>query len=321
VSSFSARPLEVWRSSLAESMSPISGAFSFEVLHTIMVPQTLQFLAEKALQGSHGSGEVIPGFLAGMRYANPAKPTSLLLWKTFPSAVELFAFNVDALSDAIRQLELHADINLTFARVSYLADVGSGPELPLLIFARQPFRRGIAFEIEERGAVAHSFELGDFQLSDKALVAQQHYSTGIALLAGEDSVSGLIDAAYMQFYLSIEATLEQHEEKKAVQSGQALFGSDFDPDLRKIVSHVYLGRHRFFGHAHPKYLKGLLDTETAFDIAKQTLVARWCARRLLELELKRPLAKREVRLYPKPGRSVAFFGDAKTLDGEFALPK
>ena len=321
MSSFSARPLEVWRSSLAESMSPIAGAFSFEVLHTIMVPQTLQFLAEKALQGGQGSGEVIPGFLAGMRYANSAKPTSLLLWKNFPSAVELFSFNVDALSDAIRQLELHADINLTFARVSYLADVGRGPELPLLIFVRQPFVRGVAFEIEERAAVANSFVLGDFQLSDKALVAQQHYSTGIALLAGEDSVSGLIDAAYMQFYLSIEATLEQHEEKKAVQSGQSLFGTDFDSGLQKIVSHVYFGRHRFFGHAHPKYLKGLLDSNTAFDIAKQTLVARWCARRLLELELKRPLAKREIRLYPNPGRSVTFTGDAESLGGEFALPK
>lgn len=321
MSSFPARSLEIWRSSLAESMSPISGAFSFEVLHTIMVPQTLQFLAETALQARSISGEVISGFVAGMRYSNPAKPTSLLFRQTFSSAVELFAFNVDALSDAIRQLELHADINLTFARVSYLADVGRGPELPLLIFARQPFGRGVAFEIEERGAVGQSFQLGDFHLSDKALVAQQHYSTGIALLAGEDSVSGLIDAAYMQFYLSIEATLEQHEEKKAIQSGQALFGSDFDSDLQRIVSHVYHGRHRFFGHAHPKYLKGLLDTDTAFDIAKQTLVARWCARRLLELELKRPLVKREMRLYPKPGQSVAFFGDAKALDGEFALPK
>ena len=84
---------------------------------------------------------------------------------------------------------------------------------------------------------------------------------------------------------------------------------------------MYVGRHRFFGHAHPKYLMGLLDTDTAFDIAKQTLVARWCARRVLELELERPLAKREMRLYSTPNHSVAFFGDAKSLHSEFALPK
>ena len=321
MSSFPIRSLEIWRSSLADSMSPISGAFSFEVLQTIMVPQTLQFLAERALQTGSGGGEVISSFLAGMQYASPAKSTALLLWKTFPSADELFAFDIAELSDAIRQLELHADINLSYSRVSYLADVGRGPELPLMIFTRQSFGRAVSFEIEERGAVARSIQLGDFTLSPKAIIAQQHYSTGMALLAGEDSVSGLIDAAFLQFYLSIEATLAQHEAEKAIQSGVTLFGLDFDSALARIVSHVYLGRHRFFGHAHPKYLKGLLDTDTAFDIAKQTLVARWCARRLLELDLKRPLAKREMRLYSKPGYSAAFSGDAGSLDGEFALPK
>jgi hypothetical protein len=189
-----------------------------------------------------------------------------------------------------------------------------------LIVSRLPFARGVAFEIEEREAVAQSFQLGDFQLSDKGRVAQQHDSTGMSLLAGEDSVSGLVDAAFMQFYLAVEATLARHDRAEALQQGQTLFGTEFDDNLKKIVSHVYIARHRFFGHAHPKYLKGLLDTNTAFDIAKQTLVARWCARKLLELELKRPLARREMRLYPSPRQSVAFLGDAIALDNEFALP-
>ena len=178
-------------------MSPIAGAFSFEVLQAVMVPQTLQFLVEKANAPPPEIGEVISGFLRGMRYVNPANPTALFLWRIFQNAEELFSFDVEILSDAIRQLELHTDINLTFSRVTYLADVGRGPELPLLILSRLPFARGVAFEIEERGLVAQSFQLGDFQLSDKARVAQQHYSTGMSLLAGEDSVSGLVDAAFM----------------------------------------------------------------------------------------------------------------------------
>jgi len=254
-----------------------------------------------------------------MRYADPTKP-GLLFWRSFQNADELFAFDPENLSEAIRQLELHTDINLTFGRVSYLADVGRGPELPLWMLSRLPFARGVAFEIEERGAARGSLGGGDFQLSDKARVAQQHYSTGMSLLAGEDSVSGLIDAAFMQFYLATEAVLERHEKGEALQQGPLLFGAEFDENLRKIVSHVYIARHRFFGHAHPKYLKGLLDTDTAFDIGKQTLVARWCARRLLELELVRPLVKREMRLCPGPRQSVAFFGDAALLQSEFALP-
>jgi hypothetical protein len=186
--------------------------------------------------------------------------------------------------------------------------------------SRLAFLRGVAFEIEERMAVMQSFQLGDFNLCDKIRIAEQHYSTGMALLAGEDSVSGLIDAAFMQFYLSVEATLECHEKNEALKQGEALFGGHFDENLQKIVSHVYIARHRFFGHAHPKYIKGLLDTDTAFDIAKQVLVVRWAARRLLELELKRPLVKREMRLYPTPVQSVMFSGDANSLDNEFALP-
>ncbi|TKB75571.1 MAG: hypothetical protein E8D46_01750 [Nitrospira sp.] len=320
MSSFPSRSIEIWKSSLADSMSPISGAFSFEVLQTVMVPQTLQFLAERASAPPSGMGEVASDFLRGMHYFDPKKPSTLFLWQTFQNAEDLFSFDIQILSDAIRQLELHTDINLTFSCVSYLADVGRGLELPLLIMSRLPFTRGVAFEVEERGAVDQSFQLGDFKLSEKARIAQQHYSTGMSLLAGEDSISGLVDAAFMQFYLAVEAILERHNKAEALQQGQTLFDNKFDDNLKKIVSHIYIARHRFFGHAHPKYLKGLLDTDTAFDIAKQTLVARWCARKLLELELKRPLVKRDMRLYPSPRQSVAFFGDSIALDNEFALP-
>jgi hypothetical protein len=280
MSSFPSRALEVWKSSLAESMAPIRGVFSFEVAQTVMVPQTLQFLCEYGRHSVQGIGDVLRGFLFGMHYANPNNPGSLLYQKHFENATDLFSFDLQILSDAISQLELHTDINLTFARVVYLADVGSGPNLPLLIIQRLPFVRGVGFEVEERGTVGESMRLGDFNLVDKVRVAQQHYSTGMALLAGEDAVSGLIDAAFTQFYLSIEAALECHERDEALTQGARFFREQFDENFGKIVSHVYLARHRFFGHAHPKYRKGLLDTETAFDIAKQALVARWTARRL-----------------------------------------
>lgn len=319
MSSFPSRAAEAWSSSLAQTLTPIHGVFSFEVLQTTMVPQTLQFLSECAIASTQGIGEIGSAFIHGMQFYDPNKPV-LFFWKSFKDSEELFSFGPEILSEAIRQLELHADINFTFQRVSYLADVGRGPELPLWVLSRLPFTRGVAFEIEERSATRQSIEAGDFQLSDKAKVAQQHYSTGMSLLAGEDSVSGLVDAAFMQFYLAMEVILDCHVRGKASQQGCLLFGSEFDNNLEKAVSHVYLARHRFFGHGHSSYLKGLLDAGTAFDIAKQSLVARWCARRLLELELKRPLVKREMRLYLRPGKSVAFFGCSDSLQAEFALP-
>jgi hypothetical protein len=164
MSSFPSRQLEVWQSSLAESIAPISGVFSFEIIQTVMVPQTLQFLIENALQPLRGLGDVMIGFITGMRYADQRNPGPLLYWKQFQNAAELFSFDIQVLSDAIGQLELHTDINLTFARVTYLADVGSGPNLPLLVLRRLPFTRGVAFEIEERVEVIKSFQLGDFNL-------------------------------------------------------------------------------------------------------------------------------------------------------------
>lgn len=321
MSAIPARELEIWRSSLAESITPISGAFSFEVLHTGMVPQTLQFLSEESLRWESGpSSEVVLGLIRGMRYADPSQPGPLLFWHTFCDAAELFAFDLERIAAIIRQLEIHADINLTYGRVSFLADVGRGPELPLLVVARRPIARGIAFEIDERAVVRQSLAQGDFVISNKVMVAQQHYSTGMAMLAAEDAVAGLIDAAFMQFYLAIEAILEEHEKVAAIEACRRLFGTTLGSSLERIISHVYVARHRFFGHAHPRYLRGMLDTETAFDIAKQALVARWCARRLLELELGRPLVTREMRLYPQPNRSVMFTGNSDDLDGEFALP-
>jgi hypothetical protein len=318
MSSSPSRKLEIWKSSHAEDLTAIIGAFYIHVAPTIMVTQTLEFLNERYYQFDEPNG-LISGFLSGMRYYKPKE--NVLIWsRSFEDHNELFNFDIQILSDAIRQLETHTDINITYSQITYLADVGTGPNLPLMAINRVPFGRGVGFEIEERGLVTQSIQLGDFEFSSKVKVSQQHYSTGLGLLAGEDSLTGLIDAAFMQFYLSMESLLESHEKDKAIQNGELLYGDKFTEEIKKIVQHVYLARHRFFGHAHPKYLKGLLDADTAFNIAKQSLVARWTARSLLSFELNRPLVVREMRLYPLPNYSVCFFGTSEELTNEFKLP-
>lgn len=64
----------------------------------------------------------------------------------------------------------------------------------------------------------------------------------MSLLAGEDSVSGLVDAALMQFYPATEAVLGRHDKGEALQAGAQLFGAEFDQNLRLIVCHAYLAR-------------------------------------------------------------------------------
>lgn len=74
MSSFPSRAIEIWRSSVADAMSPINGVFSFEVLQTVMVPKTLQFLAEMVRTPPQGLGAVATDFLRGMHYVNPETP-------------------------------------------------------------------------------------------------------------------------------------------------------------------------------------------------------------------------------------------------------
>lgn len=320
MSSFSSRPLQIWRSSLAESLSLISGVFAFEVVPSIMVSQTLAFLHEEAKKETSVSSPVISAFLNGMRYYDPNRANSLLYFRKFDSADELLNVNVDLLFDAIRLLETYVDINLTVTRIVYLSDVGIGPSQPLLIIERMPFFRGVGFEIEERTALRSSMSSSALQLSGKTRIAQQYYSTGLALLAAEDQISGLLDAAFMQFYLTIESILEKHKQHQARISGKKLFGGRFSKDIENIVDHVYTARNGFFGHNSRKNHDGQLVDSIAFSIAKQVVVAKWCARELIALELNVDVVKREMRLYFGPGHSVGFDGNSAMLKTDFALP-
>lgn len=322
MTSFPGRTYEVWNSSFADHLGEIHGAFLIDVQQTLMVKQTLDFLAEIAnsnIQGSHSHN--VLGFLRGMSFYDPRDPKGLWYAATFQSAADLRSFNINDLLDAVRELELHCDVNITTGSIRFLAITGLGiPDKQLMVYNRLSFPRGMALEIEERGGIAASLSSGIVLTSANAQMAIHHYSTGMALMAGEDAIAGLLDAAFMQFYLAAEAILGKHERTAAIQAGVEQFGTEFDAATSECVSHTYLARHRFFGHSHPKVAPKLPDAERAFRIAKQVLVARWTARKLISLEIGIDLTIREMRLYDTFGDSINFVGSVDQLTTEFALP-
>ena len=284
-----------------------------------MVPQLLQFLNEEwKAQSFNSAGPVLKSFIEAEQQRFPSWGPVLLQQRLFKDHHALFAVTMDELQYDVKQLEFHADINLTFSRVQYLAWTG-GEYLPLIEMHRRPFIRGIGFEIEEREALKQSIRQGDVHLSDRTATALQHYSTGLGLLAGDDQLAGLLDATFMQFYLAIESILGEHKKKRTEDAGQALFGSDYTPDLEKVVQHVYLARHLYFAHGNEKQAKGQESALGAFSIAKQVLVAKWCARMLLSLASGRPMLIRENRLYSGAGGSMEFRGNIASLSAEFSL--
>lgn len=284
-----------------------------------MVAQTLQFLHERGRAGAVEVVQSIYPFVAGSRFWRE-NDSALYYDTTFTSYHDLFAYDIRKIYELVRELEMHTDVNFTIVKIMFLADVGVGPSLPLLVAEREPISRGIGFEIEERALVANSLSNTTLNWSTKAKTAQQYYSTGIGLLALEDQISGLIDAAYMQFYLAMEAILATYTEEAAITKGKKLYGSRFDNELQAAVRRVFYVRNNYFGHAGKARGSGALSTDAIFSLAKQTLVARWCARALIELEVGAELVHREMRLYSGHDHSVAFAGDSSQLTTEFALP-
>ncbi len=123
----------------------------------------------------------------------------------------------------------------------------------------------------------------------------------------------------MQFYLAIEFLLGTHSQKDVEKIGKEKFNHEFDAVTCQAVKQVYLVRHMYFGHAHPNRASNG-DPDHTFSIVKQILVARWAARRMIELSLGMELVHREMRFYSGNG-SLEFRGTAEELNNGFAVPE
>ncbi len=198
------------------------------------------------------------------------------------------------------------------------------PTLPLhgdaFIASRKPIGRGMGFEIEERGSAAARLN-NDFNrfinLNPVQKVATRHYLNGLTLLGLEDQFSGLIDAAFMQFYQACEVLCG--ENYKLIEVKKYIAGKYVEDsrDLQLIAHHVWQIRHNYFGHGNVNNNIINLDSlEDTFNAAKQVLVARWLCKRLLDLDTDSNPLTREMRLYHKDG-SVHFTGSVELLIREF----
>jgi hypothetical protein len=196
-----------------------------------------------------------------------------------------------------------------------------------LIFqaTRRPFSRAVGFEVEGRSAavskITNDFDSFLAHLNDPKpgfRVAIRHYLTGMTLLGLEDQVPGLIDAAYMQFYQGVESLLGTgvcDKAKRIIARTNVI-----DPRLAQIVCHqVFNVRHKYFGHGdepdfHDNSSRG---PEDSARLAKQSLVARWLCRVLIDSESQSRLPfLREMRIYGVLG-SDEFQGTQDDLKSRF----
>jgi len=140
----------------------------------------------------------------------------------------------------------------------------------------------------------------------------------MGLLAMEDALPGLIDAAYMQFYQSIEAltgACALDDAKKAI----AALGLNDSATLQAICHQVFLVRHKYFGHGNETDFHEIADQgmAEATRVARQVLVARWLCKTLIDAQSPSKVSLvREMRIYGPEGSSE-FRGQIAELEGMF----
>lgn len=305
-----------------EATGTQTGTYFCEVPKYLMIQQTVEMIHE--------------GFQLALETPNQ-RPTSLRPApidfgprRSGTATVEI-AGNLECSGDIREQIEEVVQY------VQALAACTDAPLLPISIGFRTPdgkvlmvakrgaIVRGIGFRIEERGTATHKIR-EDFQHFRSTLqttpsnnkVALRHYLTGLTLLALEDSVPGLLEAAYMQFYQGIEAIVQTHVLPEAKQR-IAQMGLP-DPLATQIICHqVFNVRHKYFGHGSETDFHEIADAsaEDAFRVAKQCLVARWLCRVLLDQQTpSKTSLLREMRMYLH-NTSDAFHGTVQEIESTF----
>lgn len=155
---------------------------------------------------------------------------------------------------------------------------------------RRSIGRGVGFEVEERGIATAKVraDLAFYQddSDHHAVVGRRHYMAGMQLLALEDQIAGLLDAAFMQFYQGCEVLCRDSkgalEPSKKYIAAQALSDSR---ELQIIAHQVWAVRHKYFGHGDVQHnLYANKNREQAAQVARQVLVARYLCRRLVDLK-------------------------------------
>lgn len=301
-----------------------SGFFECVLVQTLMTPQTVEFLSERF---TIGSKDVLITSRSSREFVemNMRSVDGLLCLKirdTFHSDCNLDDL-IKSILETIDAISICVDASLECNRIDFISDHHGR----IFSATRRPFRRGMAFEVEER-CTAQQKLLTDLNYYKPAApelkVAIQHYLTGMTLLGLEDQLSGLTDAAFMQFFQGCEALSNATEETKGLCTHLcryiAKLGCRDAMVLQILAFHVYQVRNKYFGHGDVAHnFNAINDYELAYQLTKQLLVVRYLCKRLIDINApSKQTLIREMRFFPQAG-SEMFHGTVEELSTTFRV--
>lgn len=296
------------------------GWFEIELFSFLMTEQTVEFIEQNFDLRLPAPIKVEPPAAIGhvLRQWRGNQPKLRIYGEFRPQ--EPIEPQLEVVANYLAAIALCVDHPLT-AQVIRFEDQQDGLVLQA---SRRPFARGVGFEIEERGFANQKVQSDFPQLqalmstAGSMKVAGRHYLCGMGLLAFEDSIPGLIDAAYMQFYQCVEALVRTHiveEAKKAI----AKMNVSNSFELQLVCHQVFCVRHKYFGHGNETDFHEIADQGVvqATRVARQVLVARWLSKAIFDaMSPSRAFLAREMRIYGPDGSSE-FRGQISDLEGGF----
>lgn len=296
------RNWDIWVNKRVFDTGGVCGGF-FEciLLPSLMVSQTVEFLTNgiqiyinKAIQTQTAPPNIIASEMTSIDGKLCLKMSgSIDTGKSIEETIASVLETLDALSICV-------DIALVCNQIHFVAGQGEH------IFSanRRPIARGMSFEVEER-CVAKVKLLNDltyYKEADNALrVGIKHYLAGMSLMGLEDQVSGLTDAAFMQFFQGCEAVCKSgNTGLRGTCKYIANLSCNDSRELQIIAHHIYQVRNHYFGHGDVIHNKKAIDDYiTAMQATKQLLVVRYLCKRLIDA--KSPSGNnliRETGFYP-----------------------
>ena len=329
MSTLSYRNWDLWLNTgyFAEGQT-YDGYFECVVINSLMVSQSVEFLAESQSIVMRQFVDVAPVPIEFVRECTHTAEGErcVRMYELLDTSKDV-KHTVEDVRRFIDSLALAVDAPLSCYSIRFV----SHHHGKILQANRSPIGRGFAFEVDERGAARAKLrqDLSFYQNNDDhhQAVGRRHYMTGMQLLALEDQVAGLIDAAFMQFYQGCEALCRAPKgELEASKKFIATNASTNSRELQIVAHQVWGVRHKYFGHGdvmHNMYANQ--NREQAATVARQVLVARYLCRRLLDLASpSQTTLTREMGLFFK-SYSGNFVGQVEQLlDGfkvQFDKPK
>jgi len=299
------------------------GYYECTIIQSLMAHQTVEFLAEKfeIRDGNFVSIQIGPPASVQQSITSGDGFLCIKLYDELDTNDELEK-EIERVISFIETISLCVDFSLSCSKLRFI----SHQHGKLMVANRRPIGRGVGFEVGDRGKAGQKLN-DDFDYfldnsESSFVVGRRHYLAGMQLLALEDMVSGLLDAAFMQFYQGCEVLCQDprgnlEESKKYIATLQ----TNDVRELQIIAHQVWRVRNKYFGHGDvSRNLFANRNFGSIEEVAKQVMVVRYLCRRLIDANS--PSGSqlvREMGFYFN-NYSGLFNGTINELENNFKVP-